>query len=638
MLHKVVLPPVENGGVQVQAFIEALVGGSCAESLDFSRLLLHKYGLITHQASPDMDGLSEYDLLLEITRWLLEADLEDTLIQFQRKGINKKEFAELSSFFWGTLAVHIELFLKMPTATSRPMVTEKNGWYVLALEGHPHYQFKDPLSAARIKSLFSTLGQTWLNLYIETSFLNKKIPALYQSLNRRQAALFQWIDQKSVRSLERARQALFRRMWEAQNVQTLESGDHRRNAPDYETFHQALSQAHKSLDEAIKVQVAVAIRDELTNTYARKLDEFLSVQEKLPIIVPNIQVEDDQGNRIPAFLEDVAGIQGICLLAGLPGGGKSRVQTWVARKRISEKLGVDIFLDLREYVKSGIASPYEYAAYRLVSSFGLSAGMDELRSYLIEQERKKMLFWHVENLDRVAEDERKRCLTSLAGLSTVVVSTDDPQAIIGLAGERDLELPKKIFHLLPLSDHKKLLFIEEYSRLKPEADRTRILALVRQLPGMASLPAGIWCICDNNSLSLAEILIGYLSARQTAMGYPPVTLSITRSIQGWFVDWGTPFVNQAYEIVSALLRRGPVEEFDVKRLERMDAILLGSHLINQGEDLGAKTKRAEVMFRDGCRGGLLYKVSSLSYAFVVPEIAHLFAAVAVCASYSAGGA
>lgn len=628
--------PTATGAEKVRGFFEALAAGSEAGSLEFGQILLKNYAPVVRQSIPDVDDLSEFELLVEIARYVLEDELVDTLQQFERKAINKKEFSTLCAAFWRVLLMHIELFLRQPPASGHALIVEAGGEYRIVLEGKPTYVFQEPFSTGKIKSLVASLGNVWVIRYLEGYTLNKKIPHLYQALEAKQEAVFGWVENKSSRWLNKAQAAFCAKLWNAHANQTAVVPDISRENLARNRIALALDRARQGQNEAIHVQADLMMRDELRKAYAKALDESLSVQEKPPFIVPDLQIEDEQGNRIPAFLEDVMGIQGFCLLAGLPGGGKSRVQAWVARQRLSENLGVDIFLDLREYVKSGIASPYEFAADQLVRSFGVAAGMDELRSFLIEVDRKKMLYWHVENWDRVAEDERKRCLTSLAGLSTVLVSTENPQEIKGLARERNLVLPKKIFHLLPWSDHKKSIYIEEYSRLRPEADRSRIMALVNQLPGVSSLPAGIWCICENNSPSLADILIGYLSARQTSMGYPAVTLSITHSTQGCFVDWGNPFVNQAYEMVSALLRRGPVKEFDVKRLERIDAIALGSHLMVQGENLEAKTKRAEALFKDGCRGGLLYKVSSLSCAFVIPEIAHLLAAAAVCASYPAG--
>ncbi len=61
----------------------------------------------------------------------------------------------------------------------------------------------------------------------------------------------------------------------------------------------------------------------------------------------------------------------------------------------------------------------------------------------------------------------------------------------------------------------------------------------------------------------------------------------------------------------------------------MDPIALGSHLLMQGENPKYKTKRAEEMLKDGCREGMLCRIPSKTYTFVVPEVGYLLAAVAV---------
>jgi hypothetical protein len=150
--------------------------------------------------------------------------------------------------------------------------------------------------------------------------------------------------------------------------------------------------------------------------------------------------------------------------------------------------------------------------------------------------------------------------------------------------------------------------------------------LIEQLPGLASLPLGLRFIVENEDLSLAELIIRFLGAQQTNRGSSPVNLSIRRSISGFQINWGNPFVNQAYEIVSAILRRGPVKVFDVTRLEKIDAITLGSQLIHEGGDLDARIKIGKIELKAECKSGLLCRNSLSSYAFVNPEVGYLLAA------------
>jgi hypothetical protein len=88
-------------------------------------------------------------------------------------------------------------------------------------------------------------------------------------------------------------------------------------------FALALDQSRRN--QAENSQEQFVIQDKFFTASAKQLDEFLSSQEKPPFIVPDIQVEDEQGNLLPSTLEDLTGVQGFCLLSGLPGGGKNRV-------------------------------------------------------------------------------------------------------------------------------------------------------------------------------------------------------------------------------------------------------------------------------------------------------------------------
>ncbi|MDD5371107.1 MAG: hypothetical protein PHQ40_18655 [Anaerolineaceae bacterium] len=72
--------------------------------------------------------------------------------------------------------------------------------------------------------------------------------------------------------------------------------------------------------------------DSFWAAYTSYLEEFLSRQETPPFIDPEMLIEDAQRNRFPTTLDNLAGARGFCLLSGLPGGGKTRLQVWVARK------------------------------------------------------------------------------------------------------------------------------------------------------------------------------------------------------------------------------------------------------------------------------------------------------------------
>jgi hypothetical protein len=521
--------------------------------------------------------------------------------------------------------------LRLPPISGQALVVEISGEYRVGMDGKPSYSFQEPFSTSKIKNLVATLGNDWLIRYLESYTLNKNIPSLYQSLAEKQARIFHWVEEKSSRWLNKSQAGLCARLWVMQESRPSITPPIGREGLVRNMIALALDQSKIGRAEAAQKQST--IQDEFFTAYAKKLDEFLSSQEEQPFIVPDTQVEDEQGNLNPSSLEDVAGIHGFCLLVGLPGGGKSRVQAWVARKRLSENLGIDIFLDLREYVKTGMASPYEFAANKLIQWLEISVDFEEMRSFLIELDRKAMLYWHVENWDRITKDDQKRCLSSLASLTTLLISTEYPLEIEGFSNQHSLLPQKQVFHLPRWDERKISLFIEQYIHQNPDDVHSHIKALVQQLPGLASLPAGLRYICESNLASLVDILIGFLNTQQVSMGYPQVAISLVHSKSTSFMDWGNPFVNEIYEVVSAILRHGPVKEFDVSRLESIDGIMLGSRLLFQDENLKARTTRAEAMLEAGCYGGLLYRRSSKSYAFTVPEIGYLMAVISVYSAY-----
>lgn len=146
------------GEVLVQELNGALVAGTDAGDREFGRRLLDWYEVAASEDPRDYAREPEFDLLLEIMRGLLEAELESALLQFRREGLTKTETARFSAQFWGALSLHFEVFLRLPPPGSEPVVREVGGEYVVSLEGEPPTRFQDPLSAARVKSVFSALG------------------------------------------------------------------------------------------------------------------------------------------------------------------------------------------------------------------------------------------------------------------------------------------------------------------------------------------------------------------------------------------------------------------------------------------------------------------------------------------------
>jgi len=214
----------------------------------------------------------------------------------------------------------------------------------------------------------------------------------------------------------------------------------------------------------------------------------------------------------------------------------------------------------------------------------------------------------------------------------VLISTSDPESILGLENSFGVELTPKIFRILPFSSLQQSQYIETLGL--PYDKGLRVSSVMRQLPGLASLPAGMAAIANDPSGSIIDVLLRYLDAQQRARNNQPVSLSLKQKRNTCFADWHNPYVNNVYEIVSALQKFGPARQYDVSQLEEMDAIALGTHLHYPNESIEVKIIRAEELFKIGCVGGLLYRTDSGKYSFVVPEVGYLMAAISVYAIHS----
>jgi hypothetical protein len=213
-------------------------------------------------------------------------------------------------------------------------------------------------------------------------------------------------------------------------------------------------------------------------------------------------------------------------------------------------------------------------------------------------------------------------------LSNVLLATNNTQEYMDNIKLFKVGMGIRSIRIQPLERAKQDELIQEYSKgdqIREEA----LTTLAQQLPGMSALPAGLHYLSEVRVASVAEILLGFISSRQTDMGHPPVSLSVTRRGHTCIIDLGNPHVNSVFEIVAALQQRGPGKKFDVTRLERIDRIILGAHLCPKTKSLESRMKRADELFHAGCHGGLLYRTELNKYEFVVPEVGYLMSALAV---------
>jgi hypothetical protein len=283
---------------------------------------------------------------------------------------------------------------------------------------------------------------------------------------------------------------------------------------------------------------------------------------------------------------------------------------------------------MADYARSGLTDLYEYVSDKLLSTFQLSIAFGKLRRQLWEMERRKRVYWYMDNWDRILPDHRQGMLYRLAMLSNVLLATNNAQEYMENIRRFKYDLPIRSIFIQPLDKAKQNELIREYSK-RDQNRQDALTVLAQQLPGMSALPAGLHYLTEVRVASIAEILLGFLSSRQTGMGHPPVNLSVPRRGHSCIIDWGNPYVNSVFEIVAALQQRGPGKQFDVTRLERMDQIILGAHLSPKTKSLESRMKQADELFQAGCHSGLLYRTELDKYEFVVPEVGYLMAAMAV---------
>jgi hypothetical protein len=490
----------------------------------------------------------------------------------------------------------------MPPAGREPLAAEVGGEYVVHAPGRPPLRFQSPLSTARIKSLFAALGPDWLARYLDAYLLDKKIPELYQALGAHKKDLAAWIGQVSLRTLERAQKLVRQRLWDQFGDAQPAASPARYRPLDLSHVIQAAGPAAK----AIRIETGL----DLLAHYDQSLTERLSGQAPWPFIRPELEVEDARGPRSPASPEDVGLAQGVTLLAGLPGSGKTTLQAWVAKQRRTEGRGLDIFVNLDQYARSGLASIYEFAADRLRQDFDLPTKLDELRSALVERDRQGDILWHVDNWDRLHPDERGRAFSSLAGLTHALVATADPQGFSSQAQGRSLRFPRKIYHLLPWTPAQQAEYLAIFAQSRTGFEHMAAAELARGLPGLARLPAGMAYMLKNISPSLTQTLLGFLDSRQQARGHAPVRLHCRRDRQGDAVDWSNPAVNQVFAGVAAMMQAGLSARYEPEQLAQIDRVILGACLSDPQESLENRMKRADTLLEAGVRAGLLTRVGA----------------------------
>lgn len=614
----------KKGEDQVQALIDNLVSGAVVEYNNFARLLLERFGSIAEKSVQLLDEDTKADLLLEILRALLETEIESALEQLDREDLNRKETNRLTALFWGALTLHTEIFLRLPAPGNTALVEEIGGEFVIKLPGAAPYVFQGPLSAARLKSLYATLGTDWLTRYMDACIFNKKIPQLFHDTNQFQKTITEWISLVSVRTLERAQKLVRSRLWK-QYASEKEAGPARGSIPLGLTPDSLLKRKPEHSRPVNWIH-------DFQEVYKRRMQEKLSGLDSQPFVRPELQVEAVNGNLVLADLDDLNNLQGLCLLAGLPGGGKSYLQAWAARQRLLDGGDLDIFVNLDEYSRSGLSSLFEFTADRLRRDFDLPAGQDELRSSLIELDREGKILWRVDNWDRLRPEESERALVGLVGLTNALISTADPQKVTKMMQERSLEIPQRVFHILPWSRAKQDEYLTLYEQVHPEFQPDLALSLMEQLPGLARLPAGMAHLLSRKEPGLVEALLDYLDARQKALGNTGVTLRLGSNRSQRVVDWGSAALNSIYSGVSALMQHGLGRRYDPSRLDRFDRVILGASLPEKTERLEHRMKRADEILNVGLRSGLLAWVGSNQYQFVVPEIGYLMAALTAYSS------
>jgi hypothetical protein len=424
----VTLPSTKNTddqsgqGFQVQALVRAMVAGQDFADLPFAQYLMKRQEVTIRDIHLDDGDLASYNRLLNILRGYLEKELEETLAQFRIKGLSPSRFAKLSAAFWAALTVHIEIFLCQDPITGPTLIVEAGGEYRVAAEGQADFIFREPLTIQAIISLLQTLGRPWLDSYLTGYVVNKNIPVLFKGLSEKQKDLFEWVNTRDLRTVRRARQRLYHRLGAREYVEN-----------ELPSSRPAAAAKCGTRSEPANKPLLVASPDKSPlwlDDYRMQLKEWLNkVSGDDPYIDPDLVLIDEQENPFSASAGSLDHFPGFTILAGLPGSGKTRFLIEEARSRIDPNQSAEtpIFIDMADYARSGLTDLYEYVSDKLLSAFQLSIAFRELRRQLWEMERRKRVYWYMDNWDRILPDHRQGMLYRLAMLSNVLLATNNAQ-------------------------------------------------------------------------------------------------------------------------------------------------------------------------------------------------------------------
>ncbi len=580
----------------------------------------------------------------EVFRALLESCLADELSELATTSINTSGFHNLSHRVLAVLGTHIHVYLESKRDQDTPLIVYGIGErQVFTSEARHTYTV---MSLAEAHKMIIKLGDAFLESYVASwvdsdsaknsfKWVLSRIRAMPATANRKN--LFsQHVG--GLRQLQSSTKSFRERLGlrlatVCQDVDLLP----RLPAVEEET-DETVRGIPSDVDDLFADYQTIIVEDALPTSVEGEEpgQEQYSLEDVLPpFVTPNLKylsyASDEQADVSLDEIVQEIGRSGYrrCLLAAPPNGGKRRVQHTIAKHRTLSQLGFDLWIDLRHLSRSGSSNIYHYAARELAKTVG--AGGDRLR--ILEDRLESLDFdgrilWHLEHWDETL-DKKPHVASAISPLHLYLLSTTDPRRARSVLEESGINWVDGVIQILPFDEEQIAKFIEQYAELDGEMSMVRVQRLAAQLPGLAMLPGGIEHICENaGDSTIIDLLFDFINNDQKEMGQPPIAtenLATRYESREATLDWGSPYVQAAHNIVKAVYKPGNVEvpSLTVEETAR--------HIWWAVDD---KLKTAQQWFDKAMRGRLLRadENDTSRFHFTVPEVGYLFNAFEVCQS------
>lgn len=335
-----------------------------------------------------------------------------------------------------------------------------------------------------------------------------------------------------------------------------------------------------------------------------------------PFVEPHMEIHNFMtGTTEKATLDQIIQPGSRYLLTAPPWGGKTRIQREIATREKGHNI-TDLFIDLNDFVHSGIHDIYAYTARTLRNLWDVPPKhLPEIRERLEVYDQSGKILWHLDKWDDVDAGLRPGLAISIAPLQWWLLSTANPHRAAqlfqpGIATARDTAVLHGMITVLPFDKAQIGEYISQYYELYQDdgVSAGRIQTLAGQLPGLATLPGGLeylaeQSVSDNTSLNLLKCFI----TNQLALD------STRNIIQKLFEKW-------------AIIELIPSDLTDECFL--LDPNTLVGRLAHR--DRQQAENDVAGWFSNAVSGKILAEIPGRKFEFTVPEIGFWLIAEVIC--------